>query len=109
VMVVGDVLEYSTIAEQIDDSTLAASMEALYSELRVLLRLNKGTLSNVVGDAFFAVWELEHIPDSPALAVEFACAASALVDQLSPGLAVAQSWQAPVRMGFGVVLGEAAV
>jgi class 3 adenylate cyclase len=75
----------------------------------VLLRLNKGTLSNVVGDAFFAVWELEHIPDAAALAVEFACAAGELVDQLSPGLAVAKSWAAPVRMGFGVVLGEAAV
>jgi adenylate cyclase len=109
VMVVGDVLEYSTISEQTDDSVLAASMEALYSELRVLLRLNKGTLSNVVGDAFFAVWELEHIPDAAGLAVEFACAAAQLVDQMAPGLAVAQSWSAPVRMGFGVVVGEAAV
>jgi adenylate cyclase len=109
VMVVGDVLEYSTISEQTDDSVLAASMEALYSELRLLLRLNNGTLSNVVGDAFFAVWELEHIPDAAALAVEFACAAGNLVDELSPGLAVARSWPAPVRMGFGVVLGEAAV
>jgi class 3 adenylate cyclase len=109
VMVVGDVIEYSTISEQTDDSVLAASMESLYTELRVLLRLNKGTLSNVAGDAFFAVWEREHIPDAAALAVEFACAAGKLVDELSPGLAVAQSWPAPVRMGFGVVLGEAAV
>ncbi len=109
VMVVGDVLEYSTIAEQTDDSVLAASMESLYSELRLLLRSNKGTLSNVVGDAFFAIWELEHIPDAAALAVEFACAAGNLVEELSPGLAVAQSWPSAVKMGFGVVLGEAAV
>jgi adenylate cyclase len=109
VMVVGDVVEYSTMSEQTDDSVLAASMESIYSELKTLLRANKGTLSNLVGDAFFAVWELDHIPDSAPLAVEFACRACALVNRIAPSLPVAKTWPAPLRMGFGVVLGEAAV
>jgi class 3 adenylate cyclase len=109
VMAVGDVVDYSAMAETNADEVIAADMETLYSELRRLLRRHQGTLSDLVGDAFFAVWELEHIEGAGRLAVDFALAAGAAVERIAPTLGVTTPSGAPLRMGWGIVRGEAAV
>ena len=57
VMVVGDIVGFSTIAETTGDRVLLENIDRLYAGLRQLLARHRGTLSNYVGDAFFATWE----------------------------------------------------
>ena len=61
-MVVGDILSFSTIAEHTDDRVLLENIDRLYAELRQILARHNGTLSNYVGDAFFATWETAGSP-----------------------------------------------
>src|SRR5580704_512474 len=71
VMVVGDILSFSTIAEYTDDRVLLHNIDRLYAELRQGLFRHHGTLSNYVGDAFFATWEIAAVPDAVTAAVDF--------------------------------------
>ena len=57
VMAVGDIVSFSTISEYTDGSVLLESIDRVYSGLRKLLSAYHGTLSNYVGDAFFATWD----------------------------------------------------
>jgi len=59
VMVVGDVVSFSTIAETTDDRVLLENIERLFTTLRQILLRHHGTLSNFAGDAFFATWEAD--------------------------------------------------
>jgi adenylate cyclase len=59
VMVVGDVVSFSTIAETTDDRVLLENIERLFTALRQILLRHHGTLSNFAGDAFFATWEAD--------------------------------------------------
>jgi adenylate cyclase len=59
VMVVGDVVSFSTIAETTDDRVLLENIERLFTMLRQILLRHHGTLSNFAGDAFFATWEAD--------------------------------------------------
>ena len=63
VMVVGDIIGFSTIAETTGDRVLLENIDRLYAGLRQILARHHGTLSNYVGDAFFATWEAA-APDS---------------------------------------------
>ena len=64
VMVVGDIIGFSTIAETTGDRVLLENIDHLYAGLRQILARHHGTLSNYVGDAFFATWEAAD-PDRP--------------------------------------------
>ena len=123
VMVVGDIVGFSTIAEHTDDRVLLENIDRLYAELRHILARHQGTLSNYVGDAFFATWESfsypqrEGIGSAPAgsisaaaqAAVGFALEAAEAVQRVGAGLDLRDPGGGPVRMGWGVARGPAAV
>ena len=133
VMVVGDIIGFSTIAETTGDRVLLENIDRLYAGLRQLLTRHHGTLSNYVGDAFFATWEAA-APDSGTVdtatfdraardrsaaggdavdparsAVAFAVEAAETVPRLAAGLDLRDPGGGPLRMGWGVALGPAAV
>jgi adenylate cyclase len=133
VMVVGDIIGFSTIAETTGDRVLLENIDRLYAGLRQILARHHGTLSNYVGDAFFATWEAAApdsiVPDStvpggtvpggagaggdavdPARsAVAFTVEAAETVPRIAAGLDLRDPGGGPLRMGWGVALGPAAV
>ncbi len=109
VMVVGDLTSYSTISQVTEHTLVAETLQTLYEELTALLAAHRGTLNHYAGDAIFAVWELDQIPDANDLAVRFALAASQRVDEMAPTLRLRGPDGAVVRMGWAVVCGPAAV
>ena len=115
-MVVGDVVGFSTIAETIADRVLLENIDRLYAELRQILARHHGTLTNYVGDAFFATWEAAALDEVPGgaggaarSAVQFAVEAAETVPRVAAGLDLRDPGGGPVRMGWGVSLGPAAV
>lgn len=76
---VGDVVGYTSIAETTDSAVLSDELDAVYSEFRALLRLYGGTLGNVVGDAFFAVWDIDGETEPGDRVLQFVDAAEIVV------------------------------
>jgi adenylate cyclase len=109
VMVVGDVMGFSSVAEYTDDLVLLENIDRLYAQLRQILSRHRGTLSNYVGDAFFATWEVAAVPDAALAAVSFAVEAAETVPQIAAGLELRDPGGGPLRMGWGVASGPAAV
>ena len=109
VMVVGDIIHYSTISQVTDEAVMARSLHTLWHQLRVVLGDHHGTLSHYAGDALLAVWELDRFPAAAELAIDFALAADRLVAQLGPELPLRGPDGGPIRMGWGVVRGVAAL
>lgn len=109
VMVVGDITNYSTISEVTDHKVIADSLNRLWRALGSILRADSGTLNHYAGDALYAVWELEALPKANELAIDFALAANQRVDELGPELPLRGPDDAPIRMGWGVVQGQAAM
>ena len=109
VMVVGDISNYSTISEVADPKVIATSLNHLWSELRSLLRTYQGTLNHYAGDALYAVWELQTLPEANELAIDFALAANQKVEELGPELPLRDPDGSPIHMGWGVVQGSAAI
>ena len=108
VMVVGDIIAFSSIAEYTDDFVLLENIDRLYAELRQVLSRHHGTLSNYIGDAFFATWETAATPDAAGAAVAFAVEAAELVPRIAAGLGLRISGRAAAD-GLGVSCGPAAV
>ena len=109
VMVVGDIINYSTVAEITDPSVIASSLNVLWQELGHILRAHQGTLNHYAGDALYAVWELSTVPNAMDLAIKFALAADERVTELGPQLPLRGPDGSPIHMGWGAVLGVAAV
>jgi adenylate cyclase len=109
VMVVGDIVNYSTISQVTDEGVMARSLHMLWHRLGGVLRAHHGTLSHYAGDALFAVWELGRFPDAAERAIDFALAANQLVDQFGYELPLRGLDGSSIRMGWGVVQGMAAV
>ena len=109
VMVVGDIMNYSTISQVTDEAVMAHGLHTLWRQLGAVLRAHHGTLSHYAGDALFAVWELRRFPHAAELAIDFALSANRLVEQLGPELALRGPDGSPIRMGWGVVQGMAAL
>jgi class 3 adenylate cyclase len=109
VMVVGDIINYSTISQVTDEGVMAHSLHTLWRRLGGVLRAQHGTLSHYAGDALFAVWELRRFPDAAARAIDFAFAANRLVEELGPELPLRGPDGSPIHMGWGVVQGMAAL
>jgi adenylate cyclase len=108
-MVVGDIITYSTISEYTDSEVLMGNLGRLYGDLCEVLAKHHGTLNNYVGDAFFAIWELDHNPNAAQDAVNFALDADKLVDEISPSLDLRDPDGKPIRMGWAVAQGLVAV
>jgi adenylate cyclase len=109
VMVVGDITNYSTISEVTDSKVIAQSLNHLWHELHRVLVAHRGTLNHFAGDALYAVWGLRTIPEANQLAIDFALAANQKVEELAPALPLRGPDASPIRMGWGVVQGSAAI
>jgi adenylate cyclase len=104
-LVVGDIIQYSTFAEYTDTEVLVTNVGRLYGELSQLLAGHSGRINNFVGDAFFAVWEVDDDPSGVMDALNFAVAAHELVGALSPELSLRCPGGDPIRMGWAVTEG----
>jgi class 3 adenylate cyclase len=109
VMVVGDITNYSTISEVTDNRVIANSLNRLWGELGRILRTHRGTLNHYAGDALYAVWQLQTVPNADELAIDFALAANQRVEELGPELPLRSPDGSPIQMGWGVVRGMAAL
>jgi adenylate cyclase len=109
VMVVGDIVNYSTISQVTDEQVMAQSLHTLWNQIGVVLHAHQGTLNHYAGDAIFAVWEAARFPDATERAIDFALAANRVVDSLGPDLPLRGPDGLPIRMGWGVVQGIAAL
>ena len=109
VLVVGDLVGYSTISEVTDSSVVLDSLEVLWDGLRRLLMEHGGTLNSYAGDALFAVWESDPVDHAAGHAVEFVRAAHRHVRETAPELPLRTLEGSPVSMGWAVVLGPVAV
>lgn len=105
-MVVGDLINFSTVSEQADHEVLARDVDELYSRLRRLLSEHRGTLIDYVGDAFFASWELDVDPAAVDNALNFVLAAADLVHECTAGFELRYADGSPLRMGWAVTLGS---
>ncbi len=110
VLVVGDIVNYSTISEVTDEAVIAQSLNTLWHEVGGVLHAHGGTLNHYAGDAIFAVWEASRFADAGERAIDFALAANRLVDEeLGPKLPLRGPDGSPIRMGWGVVVGMVAL
>jgi adenylate cyclase len=109
VMVVGDIVNYSTISQVTDEQVMARSLHTLWRQLGGVLGSHNGTLSHYAGDALFAIWEVDRFPDAAELAIGFALAANRLVEEIAPELPLRGPDGSPIHMGWGVVQGMAAM
>jgi adenylate cyclase len=109
VMVVGDIVNYSTISQATDDGIMARSLQTLWHQLGAVLQAHQGTLSYFAGDALVAVWQVRRFSNAAALAIEFALSANRLVEERGSELPLRGPDGAPIRMGWGVVHGMAAL
>ena len=109
VMVVGDIINYSTISQVTGEEVMARSLHALWRQLRGALSAHHGVLSHYAGDALFAVWDQRRFTQAASLAIDFALAANRVVEELGPQLPLRNPDGTPIRMGWGVVQGIAAV
>jgi adenylate cyclase len=109
VMVVGDIVNYSTISQVTDEQVMAQSLHTLWNQLGGVLQAHRGRLNYYAGDALLAVWEVARFPDAGERAIDFALAANRLVDSLGPDLPLRGPDGLPIHMGWGVVQGMAAL
>jgi adenylate cyclase len=109
VMVVGDIVNYSTISQVTDEGVIAQSLHTLWDEVGGVLHAHQGTLNHYAGDAIFAIWEASRFPDAAERAIEFALAANRLVEELGPTLPLRGPDNSPIRMGWGVAVGRVAL
>ena len=109
VMVVGDIINYSTISEVTDDQVIAQSLHTLWHEVGGVLQAHRGTLNHYAGDAIFAIWEASRFADAGERAIDFAIEANRLVYELAPQLPLRSPDGSPIRMGWGVVAGTVAL
>ncbi|WP_364466508.1 adenylate/guanylate cyclase domain-containing protein [Mycobacterium kansasii ATCC 12478] len=109
VMVVGDITSYSTISEATDHKLIAQGLQALWKQLSRVLHEYHGTLNHYAGDALYAVWDLNALPQANELAIDFALAANHRVEEIGPELPLRQEDGSPIQMGWAVVQGKAAL
>jgi adenylate cyclase len=104
-MIVGDLINFSTVSEQADQQVLVRDVHHLYTKLRELLAQFRGTLVDYVGDAFFASWELEVDPEAAVNALRFALAAEELVSECTADYELRYADGTPLRMAWGATMG----
>ena len=108
-MVAGDLISFSTIAQYTDQDVLLREVDRIYRSLRALIIDHRGVVNHYAGDAFFGVWEADNDPAAYGHAAEFVIAADECVTELAPSLQLRTPDGEPVRMGFGIEFGQAAV
>lgn len=109
VMVVGDILGYSTITQVTDSHLVSESLEIAYGALRELLTKHRGALADYAGDAVFAIWDQQEQPDAACRAIDFTLDALDRIAELAPSLPMRAPDGSPIRLGWAVVEGTASV
>lgn len=109
VLVVGDVVGFSTISQATDAIVIARNVQRLWSELAELLGKYRGTLNHYAGDAMYAVWDPARIPGAIEQAVDFALESDRQLHVINSELELRDSDHQPINMGWSVVLGKVAV
>ena len=109
VLVVGDIVNYSTISQVTNEAVMARSLHTLWRQLGAVLRAHHGTLNYYAGDALFAAWEVRRFSNAAALAIDFALSANRLVEEHGSDLPLRSPDGSPIHMGWGVVHGMAAL
>jgi class 3 adenylate cyclase len=109
VMVVGDIVGFSTISQATDPIVVARSVQRLWDELADLLRKHRGILNHYAGDAIYAVWDPSRVPNAVEHAADFALEADRHVHLINSALELRDRDGRPITMGWSVVLGQAAV
>lgn len=109
VMVVGDIINYSTMSQVTDEKVIAQGLHTLWHEVGGILQAHGGTLNHYAGDAIFAIWEASRFKDAAQRAIDFSLAANQHVDELAPKLPLRNPDGSPIRMGWGVVQGMVAL
>jgi adenylate cyclase len=109
VMVVGDIINYSTMSQVTDEKVIAQGLHTLWHEVGGVLQAHHGTLNHYAGDAIFAIWEASRFKDAADRAIDFALAANRHADELAPKLPLRSPDGSPIRMGWGVVQGMVAL
>lgn len=105
-LLVGDLINFSTVSEYADHHVLARDIDHIYAELRQLLGQFRGTLVDYVGDAFFAGWELDVDPAAPVHALQFALAAAEMVSEITAHIELRYADGSPLKMGWGASMGS---
>ncbi|MGA8257918.1 MAG: adenylate/guanylate cyclase domain-containing protein [Nocardioides sp.] len=107
-VVVGDIVGYTRLTEQVGGAVVAAATDELFGALRTLVIAHGGLVSNYAGDAMLSAWDLDADPEATARAVACAVASAKLVDVVAAGLPVKDAEGRPLRMGWAVTSGEVA-
>jgi class 3 adenylate cyclase len=81
----------------------------MYGALRQVLTHHKGTLADYAGDAMFAIWDTDELPDAAVRAVDFTLDAIDRIGEIAPSLPIRDPDGEPVRLGWAVVEGTASV
>lgn len=105
--VVGDIVDYSGLAQVNDSTRLADGVDVLFGELRPLVREHGGTLANFAGDALYAVWDLG-TGETCEHALAFVRRAAEATVRAAPTLGL-DTGAGPLRMGWGVTVGDASM
>jgi class 3 adenylate cyclase len=109
VMVVGDIVEFTRASQDAPPEVLAADLDLLFGELHRTLTTQSGSLANYVGDAFFAVWDIERQVGAIERALAFVSGAVDVVANVAPKLTLRDAAGHPIRMGWAVGAGSASI
>ena len=101
--VAGDVVGYTAMIEGEGGDDVAAAIDALFAQLRELAESQGAAVRSCGGDSLFAAWDAADDPDAVQRAVAFAVAA----DEIVAGHAADATGGAPIRVGWGVTMGDA--
>jgi len=85
-IVVGDVVDFSSVSERADQRLLARDIGILFDTCRDVVGRHRGTLMNYMGDAFFASWETDAHQSAADNALAFAIEGSRCAAECAKGL-----------------------
>jgi class 3 adenylate cyclase len=106
VMVAGDLVGSTAIAENTSSEAVASAMSDLFKRIGARVTAHRGTISHLAGDAMLAVWDSNRDEHAADHAVAFALEAAELVAETAPGLPIRGPDGSPLRMGWGVAIGD---
>ncbi|CAM3699583.1 adenylate/guanylate cyclase domain-containing protein [Smaragdicoccus niigatensis] len=109
VLVVGDIINYSGIAQHTDPNLIASGVQRLWNEVGAILERHGGTLNHYAGDAIYSVWDRATDKRAAHNAVDFCRAAHRRIAELGTGLGLRNPDGTPITMGWAIVVGPVAV
>jgi class 3 adenylate cyclase len=109
VLVAGDLIGSTALAERTSSEAVAGVMGQLFKALGIRLTAHRGSLSHLAGDAMLAVWDLGRDEHGADRAVAFALEAVAHVAATAPSLPIQGADGSPLKLGWGVAIGEVSI